>query len=134
MWCEMLDGRRLAQVVRNRRTKTRSQPIFVSAERVLDRIARRTGLPEDVLIEAMTGLVDDEFIKMCTLGRARNGVLTVLVKDERLISSLRARWGWDLVEGLRMLCPGSGIRQVRFAAGCGRRLDRLQGLPPEGAG
>ncbi len=134
MWCEMLDRRRLAQAVRNRQIKTRSQPIFVSAERVLDRIARRTGLPQDVLIEAITGLVDEEFMKLCTLGRARNGILTVLVMDERLVSSLRARWGWDLVEGLRMLCPESGIGQVRFAVGCGRRLDRLEALPSGRAG
>ena len=118
-----LEGKRqLAQVVLNRRVKTRSQLLSDPLERILTRVARRADMCEDAVIAAVASIVDTEFMRLCTLGSVRNGVLVVLVKDARFVSVLRAQWGFGLCEGLRSLCPGSGIREIRFAVGSGRRL------------
>lgn len=125
-----LDGKRQwAQVVKNRQVKTRSQRLSGPLERVFSRVARRADMCEDAVVSAVGSIVDTEFIRSCTLGSIRNGVLVVLVKDARLVSVLRAQWCFRLCEGLRSLCPGSGIREVRFAVGSGRRLTHAVSQP-----
>lgn len=65
----------------------------------------------------VAGLVDEDFATHCSLGSVRDGVLTVLVRDESLVYAYRVRWTLEILDGIRAACPRSRIRRVRFVKG-----------------
>ena len=131
----MLHERQLSWVVRNRQTRSRTQPVGVAAARVLERMARSPDRGRAAIAEVVADVVDSEFLRNCDLGAVHCGVLTVLVHDERLIQIYRLRWAMDLLERLRQSCPRSGVRRVQFVKGDrsgGRRLGRDEGEVDQG--
>ena len=45
------------------------------------------------------------------------GVLTVFVHDESLVYAYRVRWALEILDGIRVSCPRSQVRRVRFVKG-----------------
>jgi hypothetical protein len=68
--------------------------------------------------------MDSAFRLHCRLGVVRSEVLTVLVRDPRLVFEARVRWALSVLEVLKTRCPWSGVGRVRF---------EVDGSPEKGA-
>ncbi len=110
----MWDARCLGWVVHNRGIKSRAEPVSAPAQRVLGRIERWKTAVENPIPVAIAKVADGEFMDQCTPGLLKNGVLTIFVRDERLVCSYRLSWTLHLLEALGKWCPQYGVRGVRF--------------------
>ncbi len=110
----MWNAQQLGWVAHNRRMKSRAELICAPAGRALSRLAHLKGVADNPVAVAVSKVVDQDFMDQCTLGPINSGVLTIFVRDERLICSYRLGWTLDLLEAFQESCPRCRVRAVRF--------------------
>ncbi len=112
----MLDPQEIGWNTEKSGRQRKAEPLLTIVQDVMDRLIWRIDASEDIMVNAVARVTDREFIEGCTVGPVEAGVLKIVVHDERLVYTYRIRWAFNLLEGLRKLCPSAGIRQVRFVS------------------
>lgn len=111
----MVGPKQLGWIVRNRRAPRRTAQVVVAAERVLEQVqVAQAQAPDERVRHVITTTLDDDCNRSCTVGRIRNGILTIYVADERMVYSYHVRWSRLLAERVHNAYPSSGVRGVRF--------------------
>lgn len=114
----MILPKSLVWVLSNRRPRRRVSAFAVLAREVLSSASRgRRREAGDPRIEAyLFKCVDEEFRAHCAIGPIRNGTLSVVVDDERLLYAYRSRWTDVLLARLAKLPGRRAVSRIRFEA------------------
>ncbi len=128
----MVTDEQLGWAYRNRRTHDRVVPLVNFANTLLSRI-EDPAKSWSVQIESIANeVLGSDFADQCSIGTLRSGILTVLVRDRRLLYTARIGWALSLLECLRTHCPSAGVRKLRFATGEEKQDRVTRAFVPDG--